>query len=178
MNRSPGLAGVLSVPLPGLGHLYAGATARGLALAAAFVAVFQDELVPLALAIWIFGIVNAIRTTEEIVRARAEGRPASIALDRHWAIGLMGAGAVAILARISELEWVLRFWPLILVWIGLQVFRGRPLIPGSLAASAAGSEAAPDATAPPGAAPLADVPAPQPDSPDTAPSAPADSEEK
>ncbi len=146
MNRSPGVAGVLSVVLPGLGHLYAGATARGLALAAAFVAVLQDELVAAAIAVWIFGIVNAIRTTEELLRAHAEGRPAAISLDRNWAVGLIAAGVIATLAMVSELEWLLRLWPLILVWIGFQLFRGRPLIPGG---SEPGSEGPSASSAPP-----------------------------
>ncbi len=154
MNRSPGLAGVLSVVLPGLGHLYAGATARGLALAAAFVALLQDDLVAAVIAVWIFGIVNAIRTTEEVVRAHAEGRPAAVALDRNWAVGLMGAGVIATLAMIPELEWALRLWPLVLIWIGFQLFRGRPLIPG---APAEGSPATQAAAEPLGASPVADV---------------------
>lgn len=139
MNRSPGLAGVLSVLFPGLGHLYAGATARALALAAAFVALIQAEIVPAVLAVWIFGIVNAIRTTEEIVRAPAEGRPAELSLDRNWAIGLMAAGVLAVLGLVPELEWALRLWPLALVWIGFQLFRERPVIPGSSDPPAGGS---------------------------------------
>ena len=154
MNRSPGLAGVLSVVLPGLGHLYAGATARGVALAAAFVAVLQDELVAVAIAIWVFGIVNAIRTTEELVRAHAEGRPAAVSLDRNWAVGLMGAGVVATLAMIPEIEWALRLWPLVLVWIGFQLFRGRPLVPGAPDPPAEGAGTTRTAPEPPGAAPV------------------------
>ena len=158
MNRSPGLAGVLSVVLPGLGHLYAGATARGLALAAAFVALLQgDALIAAVIAVWIFGIVNAIRTTEEVVRAHAEGRPAAVALDRNWAVGLMGAGVIATLTMIPELEWALRLWPLLLVWIGFQLLRGRPLIPGAPDAPAEGSPATRAAAEPLGAARVADV---------------------
>ena len=158
MNRSPGLAGVLSVVLPGLGHLYAGATARGLALAAAFVALLQDELVAAVLAVWIFGIVNAIRTTEEVVRAHAEGRPADVSLDRNWAVGLMGAGVIATLAMIPELEWALRLWPLLLVWIGFQLFRGHPLIPGGSQPRSGGSPAASAPPEPPPVEPLEDAP--------------------
>lgn len=157
MNRSPGLAGVLSVLFPGLGHLYAGATARGLALAGAFIALLQEELVPFVLAVWIFGIVNAIRTAEEIVRAHAEGRPAAVSLDRNWATGLMAAGVLATFALIPDLEWALRFWPLLLVWIGFRLYRGQPVIPGSAGAPAGGS-GAPSPAAQPGAAPAAAPP--------------------
>lgn len=162
MNRSPGIAGVLSVLLPGLGHLYAGATARGLALAAASVALFQAETIAAVLAVWIFGIVNAIRTTEEIVRAHAEGRPAAISLDRNWAIGLMAAGAIAVLGLIPELDWALRLWPLVLVWIGLRLFRGRPVIPGSPDPSGGGPAPPGNGVEPTGTAPAADVPPPPP----------------
>lgn len=160
MKRSPGLAGVLSVPLPGLGHLYAGATARGLALAAASVALMHAELAAVV-AVWIFGIVNAIRTTEEIVRAHAEGRPAAVALDRNWAVALMATGVIATLALVPELEWLIRFWPLVLVWIGVQLFRGRPLIPGS-PVPAAGSASGATAAATFSAAGTADPPPPPP----------------
>ena len=165
MNRSPGLAGVLSVVFPGLGHLYAGATARGLALAGTFIALLQEELVPFVVAVWIFGIVNAIRTAEEIVRAHAEGRPAAVSLDRNWATGLMAAGVLATLALIPDLEWALRFWPLLLVWVGFRLYQGQPVIPGSAAA--------------PGGAAGAGRPAEQPDpapaaGPPPAPPAPED----
>ena len=167
MNRSPGLAGVLSVVFPGLGHLYAGATARGLALAGAFIALLQEELIPFVLAVWIFGIVNAIRTAEEIVGAHAEGRPAAVSLDRHWATGLMAAGALATLALIPDLEWALRFWPLLLVWVGFRLYRGQPVIPGSAGAPAGASGAVPPAE-PPDAAP-APGPPPAPPAPDDNP---------
>ena len=168
MNRSPGLAGVLSVLFPGLGHLYAGATARGLALAGAFIALLQEELVPFVLAVWVFGIVNAIRTAEEIVRAHSEGRPPAVSLDRNWATGLMAAGVLATLALIPDLEWALRFWPLLLVWTGFRLYRGQPVIPGSPGTPAGGSGAAPPAQ-PPGVAPAAEPP-PAPAAPDSNPS--------
>ena len=138
MKRSPVLAGVLSVVFPGLGHLYAGATARGLTLAAAFVALLHDELVPFVLAVWVLGIVNAIGTAEDIGRARAEGRPAAVSLDRNWAAGLIAAGGFATLARFPELEWALRLWPLLLVWIGFRLYRGQPVIPGGPGRAASG----------------------------------------
>lgn len=169
MNRSPGIAGVLSVLLPGLGHLYAGATARGLALAAAFVALIQAETVVAVLAVWVFGIVNAIRTTEEIVRAHAEGRPPAVSLDRNWAIGLMGAGAIAVLGLVPELEWALRLWPLVLVWIGFQIFRNRPVIPGSPEPPAGEAAAPRDAVERATTARAADAPPSPPPPADTKP---------
>ena len=145
---------------PGLGHLYAGATARGLALAGAFIALLQEDLVPFVLAVWIFGIVNAIRTAEEVVRAHAEGRPAAVSLDRNWATGLMAVGVLATLARISDLEWALRFWPLLLVWVGFRLYRGKPVIPGSAGAPAGAAGAGRPAEQPDTAAAAGPPPAP------------------
>ena len=177
MNRSPGLAGVLSVIFPGLGHLYAGATARGLALAGAFIALLQEELVPFVLAVWVFGIVSAIRTAEEIVRAHAEGRPAAVALDRNWATGLMAAGVLATLALIPDLEWALRFWPLLLVWIGFRLYRGQPVIPGSPGPSAAGATPPRSGVEPGGTAPAADGSPSPPGAADLQPAKPAEDKE-
>lgn len=177
MNRSPGLAGVLSVIFPGLGHLYAGATARGLALAGAFIALLQEELVPFVLAVWVFGIVSAIRTAEEIVRAHAEGRPAAVVLDRNWATGLMAAGVLATFALIPDLEWALRFWPLLLVWIGFRLYRGQPVIPGSPGPSAAGATPPRSGVEPGGTAPAADGSPSPPGAADLQPAKPAEDKE-
>ena len=173
MNRSPGIAGALSVVLPGLGHLYVGATARGLSLAGAFVALVHAGLVPAFIAVWIFGIVNAIRTTEETVQARAEGRTAAVTLDRNWAIGLMAAGVIATIALIPELEWALRMWPLALVFVGFQLFRGRPVVPPFAGAPPKEPAPPPEPPAPPAdpPAPPAEPPAPPAETP-TAPAEP------
>lgn len=166
MNRSPRLAGVLSVLFPGLGHLYAGATARGLALAGAFIALLREELGLFVVAVWVFGIVHAIRTAEEVMRARAEGRLAAVSLDRNWATGLMAVGVVATLARIPDLEWALRLWPLALVWIGFRLYRGQPVIPGS-AGAPTGVPAAPPTEQSEAAPPAGPPPAPP--APETGP---------
>ena len=98
---------MLSVLFPGLGHLYAGARSRALALAAVFLAGIQSvdysgrELLVLPLlGIWLFGILDAIRVTEEAVRARAEGRQPDLGMDRRWAVGLVLVGAAATLTLI------------------------------------------------------------------------------
>ena len=146
MNRSPGLAGVLSVIFPGLGHLYAGATARGLALAGAFIALLQEELVPFVLAP--LGVRHRERDPDRGGdRARATpraGPAAAVSLDRNWAAGLMAAGALATFALIPDLEWALRFWPLLLVWIGFRLYRGQPVIPGSPGPAARRGDPAPE----------------------------------
>ncbi len=147
MNRSPAIAGVLSVLFPGLGHLYAGAVSRGFALAAIFFATLQTVIHTgfaagglAVLGIWLFGILDAVRVAEETAQARAEGRRPDISLDRSWALGLVLVGAVAILAVIPGIGWTARLWPLLLLWIGVQHLRGRPVIPGFLRSA----EEAPD----------------------------------
>ena len=150
MNRSPAVAGVLSVVFPGLGHLYGGATHRAVALGAVFVALLQAAihgrggLIVLALpAVWLFAIVDALRVAEESARAQAEGRRAVFSLDRNWAVALVAAGILCTLAVIPGLEFVARLWPLALVVIGIQMLRGRPVVPRF------GEAAAPGAPGPP-----------------------------
>lgn len=154
MNRSPAVAGVLSVVFPGLGHLYGGATHRAVALAAVFVALLQAAihnqggLIVLALpAVWLFAIVDAVRVAEESARAQDEGRPAVFRLDRNWAVGLVAAGVVCTFAVIPGMEFLARLWPLALVVIGIQMLRGRPVVP-RFGADAGGAAGPP----PPGAA--------------------------
>ena len=135
MNRSPAAAGVLSVVFPGLGHLYGGAAHRAVALAAVFVALLQAAihnagLIVLALpAVWLFAIVDAVRVAEESARAHDEGRTAEFRLDRNWAVGLVAAGVICTFAVIPGFEFVARLWPLALVGIGVQMLRGRPVVP-------------------------------------------------
>ena len=155
MNRSPAVAGVLSVVFPGLGHLYGGATHRAVALGAVFVALLQAAvhnqggLIVLAMpAVWLFSIVDAIRVAEESVRARAEGRRAVFGLDRNWAVALVAAGIICTLAVIPGLAFVARLWPLALVAIGIQMLRGRPVVPRFGEGAAPGTPGAP----PPGPA--------------------------
>lgn len=150
MNRSPAVAGVLSVVFPGLGHLYGGATHRAVALGAVFVALLQavvhnqGGLIVLAMpAVWLFSIVDAIRVAEESARARTEGRTAVFRLDRNWAVALVAAGIICTLAVIPGLAFVARAWPLALVAIGIQMLRGRPVVPRFGDGAAPGTPGAP-----------------------------------
>lgn len=159
MNRSPAVAGVLSVVFPGLGHLYGGATHRAVALGAVFVALLQAAvhnqggLIVLAMpAVWLFAIVDAIRVAEESARARAEDRTAIFRLDRNWAVALVAAGIICTLAVIPGLAFAARLWPLALVVIGIQMLRGRPVVPRF------GEGAAPGAASPPPPGPAAGAP--------------------
>ena len=136
MNRSPAIAGVLSVFFPGLGHLYAGANRRALALAVMFAASLHGAisggggpLVAAIPALWLFAIVNAVRVTEAMTRANREGRAAETGLDNRWSTALVVTGLLAALAVIPGGAWVLRLWPLLLVWVGVQLFRGKPVLP-------------------------------------------------
>ncbi len=158
MNRSPAAAGVLSVVFPGLGHLYGGATHRAVALGAVFVALLQAAvhgqpwLLMAMAAVWLFSIVDATRVAEESARARAEGRRAVFGLDRNWAVALVAAGIICTLAVIPGVAFVARLWPLALVVIGVQMLRGRPVVPRF------GDGAAPGAPSPPPPGPAAGTP--------------------
>lgn len=169
MNRSPGVAGVLSVVFPGLGHFYAGATARAFALAGGFLALIQATVnhaaaiaAPALLLVWLFGIVDAIRLTETTVRARAAGEEPDVGLDRRWAIGLVVAGAIAVLSLVEEFAWVIRLWPVLLIWVGVQMLRGQPIVPdGAAFARLVNRPAEPESPAapppPPPAPPAGDI---------------------
>lgn len=175
MNRSPAIAGVLSVVFPGLGHFYAGANHRAVALGAVCVALLQavnhtgGTLLMLALpAAWLFGIVDAIRVAEETARAAAAGRPPEVGIDRDWAVALVAAGVVCTFAVIPGLEFATRLWPLALVAIGIQILRGQPILPRGRSEAAAPGEPPPTPPPPP--------PAEEADAPVGAPSGLAPSE--
>ena len=156
MNRSPAIAGVLSVVFPGLGHFYAGANHRAVALGAVCVAFLQavnytgGTLLMLAIpAVWLFGIVDAIRAAEETARAAAAGRPPEVGIDRDWAVALVAAGVVCTFAVIPGLEFATRLWPLALVAVGIQILRGQPILPRGRSEEAAPGDAPPPAPPPP-----------------------------
>ncbi len=130
MTRSPGWAGALSVICPGLGHLYLRAYHRAAALVAAWIALltaaeYAGTLIPLVFAVWVFGVVDAVRAAGELVRASAEAREPNVGLDQNWAWGLIAAGALAALAATPLLRWAVRLWPLLLVLAGIRILRRR-----------------------------------------------------
>ncbi len=131
MNRSPGWAGALSVLFPGLGHLYVRATHRAIALAASWIALISsishyEGLIPMMVALWVFGIVDAVQSAEEAIRAAAEARDPDFGLDRRWAWGLVIVGTLAALSATPVLRWLARLWPAILIVVGIRILRDRP----------------------------------------------------
>ena len=176
MNRSPGIAGILSVVFPGLGHFYAGATPRGFALAGGFLAFLQGAVnhatataiaAPALFLVWLFGIVDAIRVTEETIRARAAGEEPDVGLDRRWAIGLVVAGGIAVLSLVEQFTWLIHLWPLLLIWSGVQMLRGQPIVPdGAAFARLVNRPPEPEDPAPPPSPPLAPAPPPAAPEPD------------
>ena len=149
MNRSPAVAGVLAVAFPGLGHLFAGANRRALALAAMCAAllhgVVEGDGGPVAAALpalWLFGVVNAIRIAEEM-GSGGPNRAKEPDLDSRWSAALVVAGVLAVLSAIPEARWALNLWPLLLVWVGVQRLRDRPVVPWFPAGGRNGTEAGP-----------------------------------
>src|SRR3989338_1576187 len=61
---NPGVAGVLSFLIPGLGQIYCQRVARGLLLFTAFIVGMVLFVIP-GLVVWIFSIVDAVRVAKE-----------------------------------------------------------------------------------------------------------------
>ncbi len=75
-RKSPGLALVLSLIWCGIGQIYNGQTIKGIILLIVY-AVFVGLSalfvgIPFAFALWIYGMVDALRTAEKINRSLAD----------------------------------------------------------------------------------------------------------
>jgi hypothetical protein len=147
--KRPVLAMVLSVLFPGTGQLYNGQTSKAFALFAAFVgsiylAAEVDGMpfgffIPFAV---FYAAIDAYRSAV-MINLRAAGRPPESDLEDDeespaWGIVLLGIGLVLLMNNLGILEIaaVRRFWPLILVAVGL-VFLRRAMKRREAAAAAA-----------------------------------------
>ncbi|MFQ5790271.1 MAG: LiaI-LiaF-like domain-containing protein, partial [Acidobacteriota bacterium] len=125
MKRSPAAAFWLSV-LPGLGHLYLGQMAKGLALALLAVGLIDlvdrgaDSFGILIPVYWLFVMIDAHRGAQEQNRAIEAGSP--IREERLWGSAwwgwaLVGLGVLFLLDNVGirVFDWLWRFWPVILI---------------------------------------------------------------
>jgi len=131
MKRSPAAAAWLSL-LPGLGHLYLGQFAKGLALALAVVGVIQISqhgdafgiLIPI---FWIYTMIDAHRSAEELNRAieRGESRATGADASLGWAIALIGLGVLWLLANlgVDVFEYLGHLWPVALIVLGVMFLK-------------------------------------------------------
>jgi TM2 domain-containing membrane protein YozV len=128
--------------LPGLGAFYNEQYGKGMIFLAVFLALFiagvngamsggaEAALWLCISALWIYMPIEALRTAQ----ARRAGQPLSDPLDnfsRHRPIGpilLIGAGILLLLNNFEWFQWFRfweYFWPLLLIAIGVLMFRNR-----------------------------------------------------
>lgn len=141
-EKSPVLAGLMAF-LPGAGHIYLGATNRGLFFLGAFIALIfamnsyglRDLhplfgiLMPFLL---IYNVVDAVRGARAINRARAIGAPrptfAVPFLGEEeggripgWAFIVAGVFLLGVTRFDWDLDWLIDWWPVALILIGVRM---------------------------------------------------------
>ena len=134
MKRSPVAAFWLS-SLPGLGHIYLGQTAKGVAFALLTVGLIDlvaREGSPFGILIpiyWLFVMLDAHRSSQTINRAIEAGAPATELLEgggsKWWGGTLIGIGVFFLLVNfdIIDLHWLWQFWPAVLIILGIRLIR-------------------------------------------------------
>lgn len=131
MKRSPAAAAWLSL-LPGLGHLYLGQLSKGLALVLVMIGLFhiageQDEFGLLIPLFWIYNMIDAHRTAEEMNRAAERREPVRAGVDASlgWAIVLITLGVLWLLSNlgIDVFRHLRLLWPLALIALGVKFLR-------------------------------------------------------
>jgi hypothetical protein len=135
--KSPLLALVLSVVFPaGGGQLYNGQISKAFAFLAAFVGTIYmtSEVDPMPFAFFIpflyfYSLIDAWRSAT-IINARAAGRPPQPEVEDDsdspaWGLVLVGIGLLLLLNNLGWLELVSlrRFWPVVLIIVGVVFLR-------------------------------------------------------
>ena len=133
--KRPVLAMILSVLFAGVGQLYNGQTAKAFALFAAFASsiYLADEVgMPFGLVIpfvVFYSAIDAYRSAV-MINLRAAGRPVELededdAESPAWGAVLLGIGLLLLMNNLGVLQLVAvrRFWPLVLVAVGLVFLR-------------------------------------------------------
>ncbi|MBX3299349.1 MAG: hypothetical protein KF736_07790 [Acidobacteria bacterium] len=137
-STSPGIATVLSLICPGLGAAYNGQTLKALVHFGAFAGLFQLAVMfpsPIFvfgfLGMWVFAAFDAFRTAqairsgvtpdvaEDILVKQFQGDP------KLWGVVLAVLGGLFLVNRFIGLNGFLRFlMPLLLIGLGIFIFRG------------------------------------------------------
>lgn len=129
MKRSPAAAFWLAL-LPGIGHLYVGQVQKGLLLAlltAGAIAITDSSdgmLWPLIPFAWLFGMLDAYRSAQEMNRiADGGGVPPVDNLEsfgKWWGWVLIALGIVLTLDNFLDFnfDWLWRLWPVPLIGFG------------------------------------------------------------
>ena len=132
--KSPGLAAVLSVIIPGLGQLYNGQYLKALVvvfLFGAFISlgvhgpVYGRAIFPLLVVVTYFGaIIDAYRSAKEINLARrgvevVEREAAPPKESAVWGVIIILIGVLFLLYNFDvSLDWLEDLWPLIIIFLG------------------------------------------------------------
>jgi hypothetical protein len=142
MKRSPTAAFWLSL-IPGVGHVYLGQTSKGLLiiLVAGSLIQFVDHgadgfgiLIPF---LWLFAMLDAHRTAQEINRAVDLGveppKSDAVPVSAWWGWVLIALGVIFTLDNfdIFRLEWIWDFWPLLLIGLGVYLLKRKPRPPAA-----------------------------------------------
>lgn len=130
-TKSPAIAFLLSVVLPGIGQVYNGQPAKGLGFFLAFVGSIYAtvEINPLPYAFFIpfvvlFNLVDAWRSASLVGTRGALAREES-AESPLWGATLVVLGTLLLLNNLGWLDLVRlsRFWPLLLIAVGAVFIR-------------------------------------------------------
>lgn len=133
--KSPALATLLSL-FPGVGQLYNGELAKGVAFVSAVgTCVFligssdAEPFFALLLAfIYFYGLIDAYQSAQRInlmalsgVTPKSMEEPSPV-----WGTSLVGMGFLLLAHNFGlfRFEWLTKFWPLILVGAGVSLLRG------------------------------------------------------
>jgi len=130
-EKSPALAAFLSV-VPGIGHLYTERYQRAVIVVTAFF--LSIYLLPLPLSvfvpifIWFFGLFDSYRQAQLVNLSTADEPPAPRVRECSLAFGvfLTIVGVILLVDRFIpiELDWLLDWWPALLVLGGLYFIWG------------------------------------------------------
>ena len=145
MKRSPAATFWLSL-LPGLGHLYLGQLQKGILFAIAAFGLIRlageaDGAILLVFIVWLYSMLDAHRSAQEINRAIDAGiepAPTGMALNKYWGWGLIAAGILLTLVSRGtiDVDAILEFWPVVLILLGIRIL-WRPAAPAVAPSSTA-----------------------------------------
>jgi hypothetical protein len=130
-TKSPAIAFLLSVVLPGIGQVYNGQPAKGLGFFLGFVGSMYAaiEISPLPYAffipfVYLFNLVDAWRSAS-LIATRGTVEREETAESPLWGGTLVALGCILLLNNLGwlDLARLSRFWPLLLIVVGAIIIR-------------------------------------------------------
>lgn len=140
--KTPGLAGVLSGLIPGLGALYNGQYAKAAFFPLIFFGLIDaaqhasggEPFIGLSIAaVWIFGIVDSVKSAR-LINARAMAAPADVAADilprddresLGWGVAILVLGVLFQLHTLDLIRFstIWKLWPVPVIIFGIMMLR-------------------------------------------------------